>query len=309
MGETELAGYDIVIIGGGPAGLTAALYAARRKATTVVFEAEAIGGQIAKSPLVENYPGVKEISGLELANRMKDQIERLGVEIKFERVVEISKEDGNFSVKTAAGSYKAKAVILATGAQPKKLDIQGEEAYVGRGVSYCAICDAPFFKDKIVAVVGGGNSAARAALLVADYAARVYLIHRRDALRAEPLLQDRLFANKKVEPVWNKVVEGIRGQTVVEDVVLRDVKTNEKVELAVGGVFVEIGGSPATFLAVKLGVKCNERGYIKVDNHQRTNVEGFFAAGVVTDLPLRQVATVVGEGATAATSACEYIGK
>lgn len=301
--------YDIIIVGGGPAGLAAAIYTARRKVVIVVFEAENVGGQIWKTPLIENYPGVKGISGLDLANIMKEQVEALGVEIKPERVVEIGKEGSAFSVKTARGSYKAKAVILATGAQAKKLDIQGEEAYVGKGVSYCAICDAPLFRDKIVAVVGGSDSAAKSALLVADYAAKVYLIHRRDALRAEPLLQDRLFANKKIEPVWNKVVEGIKGQPLVEGIILRDTKTNEKTELTVGGVFVEIGGIPATVLASKLGVECNERGYIKVDKHQRTNVAGFFAAGDVTDFPLRQVATAVGEGATAATSACEYVGK
>jgi thioredoxin reductase (NADPH) len=301
--------YDIIIVGAGPAGLTAAIYAARRKARVVVFEAETVGGQITKTPLIENYPGVLNISGSELAKKMQEQVRALGVEIKIERAVDIWKEGEGFVVKTERASYHSKAVILATGVQSKRLDVQGEEKFIGRGVSYCAICDAPLFANKAVVVVGGGDSAAKTALLVADYANKVILIHRRDALRAEPLLQDRLFANKKVQVIWNKVVEAIKGENLVEGVTLRDTKTNEKIDLPVGGIFVEVGGIPAAVLARKLGIETSEKGYVKVDKHQRTNVNGFFAAGDVTDFPLRQVSTAVGEGATAAISACEYIGK
>lgn len=301
--------YDIIIVGAGPAGLTAAIYATRRKANVVVLEAETVGGQITKTPFIENYPGIPSISGSELAKRMQEQVGALGVEIKIERAVDIWKEGDDFVVKTERANYNAKAVILATGVQPRRLDVQGEENFIGRGVSYCAICDVPLFEGKTVAVVGGGDSAARAALLAADYADKVLLIHRRDSLRAEPLLQDRLFANKKIQAIWNKVVEAIKGETLVEGVTLRDTKTNEKMDLPVRGIFVEVGGIPAAVLARKLGIETTEQGYVKVDKHQKTNVNGFFAAGDVTDFPLRQVSTAVGEGATAATSACEYIGK
>lgn len=301
--------YDIIIVGAGPAGLSAAIYAARRKAKVVVLEAETVGGRITKTPLMENYPGTPNISGPELAKRMREQVEALDVKIKIERVTDIWKEEDSFVVKTEMASYNAKAVILATGVQQKKLGIKEEEKFIGRGVSYCAICDAPLFAGKTVAVMGGGDSAAKTALLVAAYANKVILIHRREALRTEPLLQDRLFANKKIQVIWNKVVEAIKGENLVEGVTLRDTKTSEKIDLPVGGIFVELGGIPATVLARKLGIETNERGYVKVDKHQRTNVNGFFAAGDVTDFPLRQVSTAVGEGATAAVSACVYIGK
>lgn len=301
--------YDIIIVGAGPAGLAAAIYAARRKVNVVVLEAETVGGQIAKTPLMENYPGTPNISGPELAKMMREQVEALSVKIKMERVVDILKEGESFVVRTEMANYNANAVILATGVQQKKLGIQEEEKFIGRGVSYCAICDAPLFGGKTVVVVGGGDSAAKTALLVADYADKVILIHRRDVLRTEPLLQDRLFANKKIQVIWNKVVEAIQGESLVAGVTLLDTKTNEKMDLAVGGIFVELGGIPAAVLAGKLGIETNERGYVKVDKHQRTNVKGFFAAGDVTDFPLRQVSTAVGEGATAATSACVYLGK
>lgn len=301
--------YDIIIIGAGPAGLAAAIYASRRKAKVVVFEAETVGGQITKTPLMENYPGIPNISGPELAKRMQAQVEALGVEIKIERAVDIWKEGDGFVVKTEGATYNAKAIILATGIQQKRLGIKEEEKFIGRGVSYCAICDAPLFAGKTVAVVGGGDSAARAALLAADHANKVILIHRRDALRTEPLLQDRLLANKKIQVNWNKVVESIKGENLIEGVTLRDTKTNEKMDLPVEGIFVEVGGIPTAVLARKLGIETNERGYVKVDKHQRTNINGFFAAGDITDFPLRQASTAVGEGATAATTACEYVGK
>jgi len=301
--------YDIIIIGAGPAGFAAAIYAARRRATAVIFEAEAIGGQIAKAHLVENYPGIMSISGPDLAKVMSEQVKALGVEVRFEKVVDLDKDDDHFVAKTDRGDYRARTIIFATGAQPRKLGTPDEDKYVGRGVSYCAICDAPFFRGKTVAVAGGGDSAVKTALFLTEYAEKVYLIHRRDTLRAEPLTQEKLFANKKAEVLWNKIITAIKGEKMVEEIVLQDTKTTEKKNLKVSGVFVEIGGMPAGVLAGKLGVEVDEKGYVKVDKAQRTNVPGFFAAGDITDFPLRQVATAVGQGATAATSACEFVGK
>ncbi len=301
--------YDVLIVGAGPAGFAAAIYAARRKAATVILEAESIGGQIAKAHLVENYPGIMNISGLDLAKAMSEQVKALGVEIRYEKVVDLNKDNDSFVARTDKGEYKARTVILATGAQPRKLGTSDEDKYVGKGVSYCAICDAPFFKGKAVAIAGGGDAAVKSALLLAEYAGKVYLIHRRSELRAEEVVQEKLFANKKVEVLWNKIITGIRGESMVEEIELQDTQTAEKTNMKVSGVFVEIGGVPAGVLAGKLGVEVDDKGYVKVDKGQRTNISGFFAAGDITDFSLKQVSTAVGQGATAATNACEFTGK
>jgi thioredoxin reductase (NADPH) len=301
--------YDIAIIGAGPAGLTAALYGARRKADIIIFESEAIGGQMVKTYIIENYPGILSITGQDLAERIKEQIERLGVKITYEKVIDIEKVDDVFHVKTDVGSYRSKTVILATGAIAGKLGFDGEEEFTGKGVSFCTICDGPLFKGKTVAVIGGGDSAAKAALFLTKYARKVYLIHRRSELRAEPYHQELLFAEKKIEILWNKVVKAVRGKKLIEKIVLMDTKTGKVSKLDVDGVFVEIGGVPVNILAKKLGVELDEKGYVRVDKEQRTNIPGFFAAGDITNVSLKQIVTAVAQGAIAATNACKYLGK
>jgi thioredoxin reductase (NADPH) len=259
--------------------------------------------------LVENYPGIKSISGLELSEVMRKQVESLGVEIKLEQVTSLEKKGEEFLVRTERASYPSKSVILATGAQARKLGIEGEDKFLGKGVSYCAVCDGPLFKGKKVAVVGGGDSAVTSALFLADYADQVFVIHRRDQLRAEPYLQEKLLANEKVDVLWNKVPAAVKGEETVEKVLLRDVKTSEVTELEVNGIFIEVGNIPTSVLAEKLKIEVNERGYVKVDKQQRTNVAGLFAAGDVTDFPLKQISTAVGQGAVAGVSACSYVGK
>lgn len=263
---------------------------------------------MAKAHVVENYPGIVRISGTDLAEVMRKQVELHGVEVRFERVYDIKKVDREFLLKAERGEYRSKAVILATGAAARKLGVKGEEKLAGRGVSYCALCDGPLFKGKVVGVVGGSDSAVKDAIFLSSLAKKVYLIHRRDQLRAEAYLQDELFELPNVEVLWNKVVRTITGKERLEKVKLRDVKTSEDIELQLDGLFIEVGGIPTVALAKKLGVELDERGYVRVDKAQRTNVEGFFAAGDVTDFPLKQIATAVGQGATAAYAACTYLG-
>jgi thioredoxin reductase (NADPH) len=300
-------GYDVIIVGAGPAGLSSAIYAARQKMKAVVFEEETLGGQIAKTYVIENYPGVMPTSGEKLANTFKEQVESLGVEIKFEKVVDLKRENHAFTVKTATGEYRAKAIILATGMGTRKLNFKGEHEFLGRGVSHCTMCDGPLFKGKTVAIVGGGNSAATAALFMTGYASKVYLVHRRGELRAEPILQEKVFSNAKIEVLFNKVIDAVEGDEFVKKATLKDVKTGETLGLNVDGVFVEVGGVPINILASKLGVELNDNGYVKVDKEQKTSVEGVFAAGDVTDHPLKQVVTAAAGGAMAAMAAYKYV--
>lgn len=301
--------YDIIIIGAGPAGLTSAIYAARMKLNALVLEASTVGGQIAKTHLVENYPGIPPMSGAEFAEVIRKQVEDLGIEIRFEEATSVKKVGELFTVKTEKGSYQSSAVIIATGMQARKVGFEGEDEFLGRGVSYCTICDGPLFKGKAVAVIGGGDSAVKAALFLSDIAKEVFLIHRRDQLRAEPYLQDKLFANPKIKVLWNKVPKSVKGTKIVEKIELTDTKTGETMEMSIDGVFIEAGGIPATALLANLGVEMDERGFIKVDKEQKTNVPGLFAAGDVTDCPLKQVSTAVGQGALATASVRRYLGK
>ncbi len=300
--------YDIVIIGAGPGGLTAGIYAGRSRLKTLIFERLSPGGQIAVSDEVDNYPGFPEgISGKELTDRMEKQAVRFGAKIVPDEVRKISKKDNLFELETASsGTIKCKSVIIATGADPVKLPVPEEEKFRGRGISYCATCDAAFFKDKIVAVVGGGDTAIADAIYLTKFAKKVIVVHRRDQLRAVKALQEEAFSNPKIEFQWNSVSEHVIGENKVEGLEVKNVKTGEKTVLKVDGIFVAIGTVPNSEI-VKDIVEVDERGFIKTNQNRETSVSGIFAVGDVRDTPLRQVVTAAGDGAIAEFSAENYI--
>lgn len=295
--------YDVVIIGGGPAALSAALYAARGELRTLMLERRALGGQVALTDAIDNYPGFPEgVSGAELTERMVAQARRFGVEIRTEEVTRLEL-DGEIKVLvTAKGRYRSAAVILATGADPRHLDVPGEKELRGRGVSYCGTCDAPFFRGKKVVAVGGGDTALKEALFIAKFASEVVIVHRRQGLRAEKILQSEAQKNEKISFELDAVVERIMGENLVEGVEIRNVKTGEKQVIECQGVFVFVGHVPNTaFLCDLFGTECGE--HISTDKDMMTSVRGIFAVGDVRKDSYRQVATAVGEGATAAMAA------
>jgi len=299
--------YDIIIIGGGPAGLTAGIYTGRAKLKTLIIEQLAAGGQAATTDLIDNYPGVAEgCTGPALSDRMEEQAKTFGCEFKLAEVTGVDFSGKEKIVRTDREEFKSKVVIIASGATYRKLGFPGEEEFTGRGVSYCATCDAAFFEELPVAVVGGGDSAISAAIFLAKFASRVFVIHRRDELRATKILQDRAFANPKIEIVWDSVVDEIRGTDTVETVRVKNVKDGKLSDLAVDGVFMYVGLTPNTeFLGG--AVKLDSQNYIPVTPNMETNVPGVFAIGDVTAKLLRQVVTAAGDGATAAFAAEHYI--
>ena len=297
--------FDVAIVGAGPAGLTAGIYCARYGLKTIIFEDPTNISQLAIAPFIENYPGF-EGSGFDLIKKMKEQALKFGATHKFEKVVDIKKNGEKFIIKTDKSEYEAKAIILATGGKHKELGVEGEKEFRGRGVSYCAVCDGFFFKGKKVIVVGGGNSALVEAMYLKDLGCDVTVVHRRDKFKADEIIQ-RQFYEKNIPVLWNTVVEKIVGTNKVEKVILRNVKTGEKSEMEVNGVFIAIGIKPQTELALKLGVELDSEGYIKVDRNQATNVEGVFAAGDCCNNPLKQVITACGDGAIAAYSAYQFL--
>lgn len=299
--------YDIVIIGTGPAGLAAGLYAARARRRTVVLERGVTGGQIALADLVENYPGFPEgVNGFDLAQAMQQQAEKYGAEMQYVEVTGLERQDRMHLVKTSEGDYLAKAVIITSGADYNHLDVPGEAELTGKGISYCATCDAAFFKGQACAVVGGGDVAVDEGLFVTRYASKVYAIHRRDQLRASKILQERAFANPKMEFVWNSVVTGVLGQDEVQGLRLKNVKTGEESTLEVSGVFVFIGLHPNTDYLKGL-LKTDEGGHIFVNDWMETDIPGLFAAGDVRVNSAQQVVSAAGDGATAAIRADHYI--
>jgi len=302
--------WDLIIIGGGPAGLTAALYGSRSGLTTLVLEGKTVGGLLSEVPLVENYPGFPEgISGLKLAAKMAEQTRNAGATIhEIETAETIERKGDMISIKTDRASYSCNALILATGAIHKPLGVKGEEQLKGRGVSYCALCDGPFFREKSVAVVGGGNSAASSALYLAGLASQVYLIHRRDELRAEDAMI-RTIKDRGVQILLNREVLEIKGEGKVQSIVILDNTTNTSSEMEMDGVFVEVGEQPNSGLARNLGIKLDKEEFIIVNDHQATSVAGVFAAGDVTCFPVKQISTAVGQGAVAATEAFSYVRK
>lgn len=301
--------YEIAILGAGPAGLTAAIYATRSLRKVAVLEKGLPGGQIATTDMIENYPGFPEgISGPELMQKFEEQAKKFGTEfINLFEVKEIMVDDKEKIIISKDGKeVVARAVIIATGQNPRRLNVPGESEFTGRGVSYCATCDGAFFKGKKVAVVGGGNSAIQEALYLTRFAETVTVIHRRDQLRADKILQERAFSNEKIRFLWDSVVEEIKGEQLVKGVVVKNVKTGEKSEHEFDGIFIYIGYEPNTYF-LKGIVELDDNGYVITDEKLETSVPGIFACGDVRKNTLKQVSVAVGEGAIAATSAEHYL--
>ncbi len=299
--------FDTVIVGAGPAGLTAGLYTARARLKTVIIERLAPGGQIALTDWIENYPGFESgISGMELVQHMHSHAVNAGAEIKSGEVKALESDKEKKIVYVDDQWIEAKAVIIASGASFKRLGVKGEDEFIGRGISFCATCDAPFYKDMTVAVVGGGDTAVQEALYLTKFAKKVYLIHRRDKLRATKVLQERLFNNPKVEIVWSSTVEEVKGDSLLKEVTLCCIESGEKSSLRVDGLFVFVGLRPNTAF-LKGVVDMDSEGFILVDEKLETSAPGIFAAGDVRRKILRQVSTAVGDGAAAAHAAELYI--
>ena len=301
---------ELIIVGGGPAGLTSAIYSARALIDTLVIEKMLPGGQPVLTTFIENYPGFPEgISGPELAERLESQAGKFGAKIITSRpVLNISRREEGFEIKTEMESFLGKAVIVATGTSPRKLNVPGEEEFTGRGVSYCAVCDGAFYRDRVVAVVGGGDSAMDESIYLTRFASKVFVIHRRNQLRAEKILQERAFSNPKISFIWDTVVQSIEGDRKVELLKLKNVKTGEISELKVDGIFVYIGSNPNSSMVKDL-VELDENGFIITDDCMKTSVPGLFAAGDVRNTNFRQLATAIGDGAIAANSAERYLGE
>lgn len=305
---TEDLDWELIVIGGGPAGMTAAIYGARYGLKTLLIEGKVLGGAQATSPGIENYPGYTFIVGIDLATKMKEQVKKSGAmikEITDVRSIDSESENGSFLLDTRRGVYRARAIIIATGGGYKHLNVPGEEKLTGRGVSFCATCDGPLFRDKIVAVVGGGNTAVTEALYLAELTKKVYLIHRRDELRAEKILQDYVLKSD-VEILWDSIVKEIKGDALVDTLVLENAKTGEQTALEIEGAFIALGSKPESSLAKSIGVETNDRGEILVNAKQATNILGVFAAGDVVE-SMKQIAVAVGHGAIAADSAYAYV--
>ncbi len=300
--------WDLIIIGAGAAGLAAGIYGARSGLKTLIVEEKMVGGTTADAPIIENYPGFESIRGTELAQMMAAHSRKTGVAIReFEKVVGLNLKGEKKTVKTSRAAYEAKAIIIASGSHYRELGVPGEKEFRGRGVSYCGICDGPLFKEKRVLVVGGGNSAVITALYIAELASEVKIAHRREAFRAEETLVKALKQKENVEILWSTELREIKGERVVDRAVLYNNKTKENIELSIDGVFVQVGEDPNSQLAKEAGVKVDEKGYIIIDIRQRTNIAGVYAAGDVTNHPVKQVGTAVGQGITAALEAYGYI--
>ena len=298
--------YDTIIIGAGPAGMTAALYAARSNLKVALIEGGLPGGQMNNTSDIENYPGYANISGPELAEKMFEPLENLGVEHLYGFVKNIENHGDVKKVITDDEEFETRTVIVATGSKHRLLGVPGEEELNSRGVSYCAVCDGAFFRDQDLLVVGGGDSAVEEAIFLTQFAKSVTIVHRRDELRAQKVLQDRAFANEKINFIWDSVVKEIKGENRVESVVIENVKTNQVTEHAFGGVFIYVGLDPVSDFTKDLQIQ-DESGWIVTDDHMKTSVPGVFAVGDVRQKDLRQVTTAVGDGAIAGQEAYKYI--
>ena len=299
--------YDLIIVGAGPAGLTAALYAGRSRLKTLILEKIGVGGRILLTEVIENFPGfVDGVHTADLIKRMQEQVTNLGISIVLEEVLEI---DCKLKlVKTSAGTYSADAIIIATGAQPRKLGVPGEDKLTGRGVSYCATCDGPLYREKNVVIVGGGNAMAEEALYLTRFAESVSIVHRRGELRASPILQEKLKENKKINFILSSVLTEIIGSGKVEAMKIKDLNTSQEKRIQCEGIFIYIGYNPDTaFLKDKL--KLDETGFIITDEDMSTSCEGIFACGDCRKKSLYQVITACGDGAVAADSAYKYLSK
>jgi thioredoxin reductase (NADPH) len=299
--------YEVIIIGGGPAGMTAGLYTTRSRLRTLLIETGLLGGQITTTELIENYPGFPEgINGSELSLLMEQQVKRFGLEIISQEVLEVRLEEDRKVVRTHESDYYSETVIISSGTEYRKLGIPGEDTFIGKGVSFCATCDGAFFKDSRIVVVGGGDSALTEALFLTKFAKEVTIIHRRDALRATKIYQERAQAHPKINFLWNSVVQEIKGDKEVRSVLVKNVKTNKVKEFETEGVFLFVGISPKTQF-IKGLVEMDEGGYIITNENCETSVKGIFAAGDCRKKLLRQIATAVGDGATAAFALEKYL--
>ena len=302
--------YDVIIIGGGPSGMTSAIYSSRARLKTLLIEKAGCGGQIAITDNIENYPGFEQsINGFELATKMQAQATNFGTEFVYGEAVSFQLNDKIKKVVLLDNKeYLAKTIIISSGASFKKLGIKGEQEFIGKGVSYCATCDGPFFRNKEIVVIGGGDSALQEALYLTKFAVKVNLIHRRNEFRAAKILQEKVFKEQKINVIFDSVVEEISGKDVLEQVTLKNIKTNTISQLSVNGVFIFVGWTPNTnFLNNQL--KLNKQGYIITDDKMNTSIEGVFACGDVREKTLRQVVTAAGDGAIAANSAQYYLEK
>ncbi len=301
--------FDIIIIGGGPAGYTAALYASRAGLDTLILEKMSVGGQMALTGDIDNYPGFEDgIDGFTLGMKMQKGAERFGAKTEYAEVTAVDFSDKIKRIETPFGNYLSKAIIIATGANPRALGVENESSLVGRGVHYCAHCDGRFYKDKTVIVVGGGNSAAADALYLSNLARKVYIVHRRDTLRAEKIFHEPLMKAENVEFIWNSTIADFIVEKRVSGVKIRNILTSEISELECDGVFVSIGREPATEL-FKDAVPLDKNGYIIADESTKTGINGVFAAGDVRTKALRQIVTAVSDGAVAVHYAQEYLSK
>ena len=300
--------WDLLIIGAGAAGLAAGIYGSRSGLKTVIIEEKLAGGTTSDAPTVANYPGFPLIPGGELADKMVTHCKKTGATIReLETVTGLTLSGEKKIVKTNRAEYEAGAVIIASGAHYREIGVKGEKEFKGRGVSYCGVCDGPFFKGKNVVVVGGGNSACTTTLYLSGLAAQVIVAHRRESLRAEDVLVKDIESKGNVKFYWNNQIQEIKGNNIVKSIVLSNVKTGEVTEVPVDGVFVQIGESPNSQVAKESGVAVDEAGHIKIDIRQQTNVPGVYAAGDVTNHPVMQIGTAVGQGITAALEAYSYI--
>lgn len=297
----------VVIIGSGPAGLTAALYTARANLNPVVIVGPQFGGQVALTHEIENYPGFPGGSGQDLVDIMKEQAEKFGARFEMDVVLSVELQQGApFTVRTGNADYAADALIVTSGASPRLLEVPGEKELTGRGVSYCGTCDGFFFRGKRIVVVGGGDSAIKEALFLTKFASHIDIIHRRDSLRAEAALQERAFANEKINFIWNTVITEVKGDEKVTSVTLKDMKSGETRDFPTEGVFIFIGHEPNNAL-FKGVLKMDDLGFVITDKHMQTSVEGVFAAGEIQDPVWKQVATSVGQGCAAALAAEEWL--
>ncbi|MDD4377141.1 MAG: thioredoxin-disulfide reductase [Eubacteriales bacterium] len=298
--------YDIIIVGAGPAGLSAAIYGVRAGKTVLLLERTTYGGQIIKTLEIENYPGIKNISGFEFATNLYEQATSLGAEVVYDNVTSIEDKEEYKLVKTDNNEYQAKAVILATGAKNRPLGVDGEDALIGSGISYCATCDGAFFRGKDVAIVGGGNTALEDAMFLAEYCNKVYLIHRRDSFRGEEALSERLKAKPNIEFVLDSVVTSLEGKFALEGVKVKNKKTDEETDIKVAGLFVAIGQMPENQGFADI-VDLDEKGYIAAGETCTTKTKGIFTAGDCRTKNIRQLATAASDGAIAALAAVEYV--
>jgi len=299
--------YEVIIIGGGPAGLTAGLYTSRARLSTLLIESALFGGQMTTTEMVENYPGFHQgVTGDELSRLMEEQAKRFGMETVTQEIVKVSSEEDVKVIQTHESTYRCETLIICTGTEYRKLGVPGEKEFAGKGVSYCATCDGAFFQDSKIFVVGGGDSALTEALFLTKFVKELTIIHRRDALRGTKIYQERAFANSKIKFLWNSIVQEIKGDSVVRSIVVKNVKTGEIKEFETDGAFLFVGLTPRTQF-LKGVVQMVEGGYVLTNEDCETSEKGIFAAGDCRKKLLRQIATAVGDGATAAFAAQKYL--